>query len=297
MSRAPRGAVITLFLPFLKNQAPRIGATVALNYGDAGMRSISVVIPALNESKNIGHVLDQLPEFVTEVILVDGGSNDGTVAVAQAHRANITVIPQSTPGKGAAMVAGMMRSTSDIVVLLDADGSMVPGEIRSMVDALVGGADVSKGSRGLPGGGSMDFTPIRKLGNTILTKVANLLYGVKWTDFAYGYFALWTDVLPVLHLEALLHGAEHPLESNEGQRHRPKRLGHGFEIEALVFCRSARRGLNVVEVPSHEELRRHGTSNLKAFQDGVRVGLSLMLERFRPRGESTLVDRSLRPTS
>ncbi len=261
------------------------------------MYSISVVIPALNESKNIGHVLDLLPEFVTEVILVDGGSSDGTVAVALAHRPDATVIPQSTPGKGAAMVAGMTISTSDIVVLLDADGSMDPAEIRLMVEALVKGADVAKGSRGLPGGGSMDFTPIRKLGNTVLTKVANILYGVHWTDFAYGYFALWTDTLPVLHLEALLHGADHPLQSTDGLRHRPRKLGHGFEIEALVFCRSARRGLQVVEVPSHEELRRHGTSNLKAFQDGVRVGLALLLERCRPRDKAGRLDRTLRPKS
>ncbi len=259
------------------------------------MRSISVVIPALNESKNIGHVLDGLPDFVTEVILVDGGSSDDTVAVAEAHRPDIKLIPQTTPGKGAAMVAGMIVSSSDIVVLLDADGSMNPAELQSMVEVLCEGADVAKGSRGLPGGGSMDFTPIRKLGNTVLTKIANVLYGVQWTDFAYGYFALWTDVLPVLNLASLLEDADHPLESHDGLRHRPRKLGHGFEIEALVFCRSARRGMKVVEVPSHEELRRHGTSNLKAFKDGVRVGLALLVERLRSRNSPVQLDRTLRP--
>ncbi len=234
--------------------------------------------------------------MVTEIILVDGGSTDATIAVAQLHRPEITVIHQRTPGKGAAMAVGMVASTSDLVILLDADCSMNPAEIPSMVEALLLGADVVKGSRGLPGGGSTDFTWVRKSGNTVLTQVANLLYRTKWTDFAYGYFALWADVVSVLELEKLIAEESHPMTTSRGRRHRPRKLGHGFEIEALVFCRSARRGLQVVEVSSLEDLRRHGTSNLLALQDGIRVGITLLAERLRSRASIPL-ERTSRPTS
>jgi len=250
----------------------------------------------MNEARNIGIVLDQLPPMVSEVILVDGGSTDETVAVARTHRPDVIVVDQHSPGKGAAMVTGALEATSDIIIFLDGDCSMNPAEIPSMVEALLGGADVAKGSRGMTGGGSQDFTWIRKLGNSILTVVANVAFRVRWTDFAYGYFAFWSDIQGVLDFEGVLESNEHPLHTSTGQRHRPKKLGHGFEIEALVFCRAARRNLNVVEVPSHEDLRRHGTSNLLALQDGFRVALTLVVERFGKRTTMT-PDRSRRPSA
>ncbi len=119
---------------------------------------ISVVIPALNEAKNLEHVLPALPEGLFEVILVDGASVDATVATARRLRPDVRLVRQTRSGKGNALACGFAASRGDIIVMLDADGSADPGEIPRFVETLLGGADFAKGSRRLEGGGSADIT-------------------------------------------------------------------------------------------------------------------------------------------
>ncbi|MCA1672103.1 MAG: glycosyltransferase, partial [Actinobacteria bacterium] len=88
--------------------------------------TVSLVIPAKNEARNIAWVLQRVPRFVTEVILVDGASTDDTVAVAKSEYPNIRVVHQDRPGKGAALRAGFAAAGGDFIVMLDADGSMDP---------------------------------------------------------------------------------------------------------------------------------------------------------------------------
>ena len=88
--------------------------------------SVSVVIPALNEARNLPHVLAQLPEDLDEVILVDGGSLDRTVEVARELMPGITTMGQTRTGKGNALACGFAACTTDIVVMIDADGSTDP---------------------------------------------------------------------------------------------------------------------------------------------------------------------------
>ena len=133
---------------------------------------ISIVVPALNEALNLSVVLPQLPQ-VHEVILVDGGSVDGTVMAARRALPDIITVLQSRKGKGNALAAGFARVTGDIVIMFDADGSADPAEIVRFVEALKAGADFAKGSRFTAGGGSADITTIRHLGNKFLNGVFN----------------------------------------------------------------------------------------------------------------------------
>src|SRR5689334_7848483 len=105
---------------------------------------VSVVIPTLNEERNVGWVLERLPDLVDEVILVDGRSTDDTVAVARSVRPDIQVVLETTPGKGAALRAGFAAVRGDYLVMIDADGSMDPAEIVRFVDALQSGCDFVK---------------------------------------------------------------------------------------------------------------------------------------------------------
>jgi hypothetical protein len=216
---------------------------------------VSVVIPAMNEAKNIGHVLERLPEDLHEVILVDGSSKDETVAVAVAARPDIRVLNQLGSGKGDALRTGFAAVTGNLIVMLDADGSARPEEIPSFVGALLAGADFAKGSRFLAGGGSSDITPIRRLGNAFLSGTVNLVYGTRFTDLCYGYNAFWTRCLPFISLDA-----------------------PGFEVETLINLRIAAAGLQITEVPSHETERISGQSNLKTFRDGFRVLFTILRE-------------------
>ena len=151
--------------------------------------TVSVVIPAKNEERNISHVLDALPEGMHEVILVDGNSVDRTVEVARQHYPEIIVIGQTRKGKGNALACGFERATGDFIVMIDADSSTDPSEIPRFVDALRQGADFAKGSRFMPGAGSSDISRVRQAGNFWLIRFVNLLYGTRYTDLCYGYNA------------------------------------------------------------------------------------------------------------
>jgi glycosyltransferase involved in cell wall biosynthesis len=150
---------------------------------------VSVVIPALNEAANLPHVFARLPHGLHEVILVDGGSIDDTVAVARSLRPGIRIVTQTRRGKGNALACGFEACRGDIIVMIDADGSTDPAEIPAFVQPLLDGADFVKGSRFMRGGGSADITPFRRAGNWMLSQSVNTLYGTRYTDLCYGYNA------------------------------------------------------------------------------------------------------------
>src|SRR5438270_1440191 len=88
--------------------------------------TVSVVIPTLNEQRNIAWVLERLPRIVDEVIVVDGRSTDDTIFAALSTRPDARIVQERTPGKGAALRAGFEAASGDVIVMLDADGSMHP---------------------------------------------------------------------------------------------------------------------------------------------------------------------------
>jgi glycosyltransferase involved in cell wall biosynthesis len=217
---------------------------------------VSLVIPTLNEAENVPHVFARLPDGLHEVIVVDGHSADGTVAIAQRMRPDLRVLTQTGRGKGDALATGFAACTGDIVVTLDADGSADPAEIPRFVAALCSGADFVKGSRFAQGGASSDITLLRRLGNQALNTLVNTLYRTSFTDLCYGYNAFWTHCLPYMRVDC-----------------------DGFEVETLVNVRVAKAGLVIQEVPSFEHNRLYGRSNLHAVRDGSRVLRTIVHER------------------
>jgi glycosyltransferase involved in cell wall biosynthesis len=226
---------------------------------------VSVVIPTLNEARNLEHVFAGLPAGLHEVIVVDGHSVDGTPDVARRLLPEVRVVNQTRNGKGNALACGFAVATGDIIVMIDADGSTDPAEIPLFVAALTAGADFAKGSRFAPGGGSSDITRLRGLGNRALGLVVNALYGTRYSDLCYGYNAFWARYAPVFELR----------EQTPGQR---AVWGDGFEIETLLNLRAAGAGLAITEVPSFEHPRIHGVSNLNAVRDGWRVLRTILTE-------------------
>lgn len=217
---------------------------------------VSVVIPAMNEAENLPYVFKSLPDWIHEVVLVDGNSTDATVDVARALRPDVKVVEQVGRGKGDALISGFAACTGDIIVMVDADGSADGQEIVSYVSALVGGADFAKGSRFANGGGTDDMTFVRRLGNRALCAIVNAKFGARYTDLCYGYNAFWRHCLDRITLDCT-----------------------GFEIETLINIRVVKAGLRVQEVPSHEYLRIHGVSNLNALRDGIRVLRVILREK------------------
>jgi glycosyltransferase involved in cell wall biosynthesis len=228
--------------------------------GSSAAAMVSVVIPTLDEERNIAWVLNRLPSVVDEVIIVDGRSTDGTVEAALAARSDVRVVDEPTPGKGAALRAGFEAARGDVIVMLDADGSMHPDELTRYLDRMGEGYDLVKGSRFLPGGGTADISRLRAVGNLALLGFANWLFRCEFTELCYGFMALRRSALPRLRLTA-----------------------DGFEIETQIVASALREGMRVAEVPSFEAARRSGVSNLRTFRDGSRVLRELLrVSRLEP---------------
>ncbi len=127
---------------------------------------VSIVICTLDEEANLPKVLNKIPDWVDEVILVDGYSKDNTVSIAKGMLPSIRILYQPGRGKDDAMKDGFRNATGEIIVTLDADGSTDPTQIPEFVSLLLKGYDFSKSSRFLK------YNPImpvhRKVGNKML---------------------------------------------------------------------------------------------------------------------------------
>ncbi len=243
----------------------------ACDHSLASWPRVSVVIPTLNEARNLPHVFEALPPDIHEVIVADGHSVDDTLAVVRRLRPEARIVMQTRTGKGNALACGCAAATGDVIALIDADGSTDAGEIPKFVSALLAGADFAKGTRFAGGGGSEDITRLRSFGNHMLTSLVNLLYGTRYTDLCYGFNVFWQEHLPVLGLDATT-----VLPADDCSH----LWGDGFEIETLINVRIAAAKLSVAEVPSFEHSRIYGVSNLSAFSDGLRVLRTVLHERF-----------------
>jgi len=228
---------------------------------------VSVIVPALHEAENVREILPYLAEYY-EVILVTGKDDEQTAQAGREALPGVRVIYQTRKGKGNAMACGFIEATGDILVMFDVDGSADPNEIPDFIAALVAGADLAKGSRFTPGGGSDDITFIRNMGNKGLNLLASILTSTKFTDLCYGYNAFWSDQLYMLDLPDPY--KDMGVEMVQGD---------GFEIEALIIGRFALSGARIAEVPSFEHDRYHGESNLNAVKDGIRVLWTIMQDR------------------
>jgi glycosyltransferase involved in cell wall biosynthesis len=224
----------------------------------SAVSTVSVVIPTLNEARNLAFVLNTVPSWVNEIVVVDGRSTDDSVRVAKVLRPNVRIIHELRRGKGAALRAGLAAASGDIRIIMDGDGSMDGADLQAFRDAVVSGAEYVKGSRFCSLGGSADITPLRRFGDWGICLLIRTLFGAKYTDGTFGFKAVRADCLDKIRIDT-----------------------DGFEVELLIDIRAHRAGLRTVEVPCFETHRIHGNSNLHALRDGLRCLRVIVRERFR----------------
>jgi hypothetical protein len=229
--------------------------------------AISIVIPAVDAAMNVYFVLRQLPE-AHEVVLVDCGSTDGTQDVARHARPDVRVLDRPGADRATALAAGLAAASGDSIVTLPVDGSADPGEIPSFVEALLGGADLVKGSRYVEGGSALVTAPGGALGDRVLTWLGRRLLGAELTDLGYGFYAFWADQRDLLRLPA-----------GDGQR-----TGTwAGQADVAVAVRLAGAGATVVEVPTTEKAPLVGPATPWGEGGFVRGVRTVLAERRRGR--------------
>ncbi len=187
---------------------------------------VSVIIPTHNEAQAIERVLADIPsDLVTEVIVVDSNSDDGTPEIAA--RMGARVVQEPRRGYGQACLTGLAAANSpDVVVFLDGDYSDRPSELPILLAPIIDGrADITLGSR-LQGRHSAGALPWHQaFGNRLAARLINVLYGLKISDLG-PFRASRADVLRALALEETT---------------------YGWAVEMIL--KGALAGFRVVEVP------------------------------------------------
>ncbi len=144
--------------------------------------TIAVIIPVLNEEAAIGRVIDDIPVWVDDIIVVDNGSTDSTARVAAVHGARVIAEPQR--GYGAACLRGIAAlNAPDIVVFLDGDYSDHPEEMPLLVDPVIQSeVDFMVGSRARGTREPGSLTPQATFGNWLATRLIRIFWGIRYTD-------------------------------------------------------------------------------------------------------------------
>lgn len=215
------------------------------------MRSdlVTVVVPTYNERHNVPHLAAAVRLHGYRLLIVDDDSPDGTGTVAEAVAAPdplMEVLHRPVKeGLGPAYAAGFDRVLAgdcEVVIEMDADFSHNPADLPRLVDAVESGADLAIGSRYVPGGGTPDWPPHRRLLSRGGNVYARLMLDIPVRDATAGFRAFRADALRALPYRAA------------------QASGYGFQVEMAMRAHDA--GMNIVELPVIFRDRTVGTSKM-----------------------------------
>jgi len=214
---------------------------------------VAVVIPTFNEAESIGAVVAELPrDIVDRIIVVDGGSTDGTQERARNAGADVIAVGR---GYGLACLTGAQAADgADIIVFMDGDGADDPAAIAALVAPIrAGDYDfiIASRARGEREPGSMASHQI--LAGLVAGRLTKLLYGVRYTDMC-AFRAIRRDTLLTLRM---------------------RELTYGWNLEMQM--RVARAGLRVLELPVGYRRRIGGQSKVAgSLRGSIKAGLKII---------------------
>jgi len=235
--------------------------------------AVTLLVPTLNEIDGMRAIMPQVdPGWCDQVLVVDGGSTDGTQDYARAQ--GYDVIVQRQRGIRYAYQEAFAHVRGDIVVTFSPDGNSVPRLIPELARAVADGADMAIASRYLPGATSEDDDLVTALGNWTFTKLINLLHGGRYTDAFVMFRAYRTKLFWELGLDR-----------DEG--YAPERVFRTvIGVEPLLSIRAAKAGLRIAEIPGDEPPRIGGARKLRVFRWGGAYLLQTLREVYYWRATS-----------
>jgi len=223
---------------------------------------LSIIIPAYNEEKAIGKVLDKIKSGVksdAEIIVVDDGSKDNTAR--EAMERGVKVVRHAVnQGKGVSIRHAVASAEGEFVLFLDGDGQDDPGDIPKLLRAMNDyHADFVIGSRWL---GTLKEGAISRLNFSVtdlITKTINLLFKCNVTDSQAGFRCVRKDKIKKFSFKA-----------------------KGYDIETEMLVQAVKHKLRIVEVPVTRFKRPYGRSKLRRFRLGIKILSVILRELFTP---------------
>ncbi|QAU33638.1 glycosyltransferase family 2 protein [Janthinobacterium sp. 17J80-10] len=206
---------------------------------------LSIILPAKNESTALKSLLPELTRLYpdTEIIIVDDGSSDDTLAVCQSYRVKVVSHPYSM-GNGAAVKSGARAANGDILIFMDADGQHKSDDISRLLEKLREGYDMAVGSR--QSGSQAGIH--RAVANDVFSRIASWMVMQPIADLTSGFRAVRASKFrQFLYL-----------------------LPNGFSYPTTITMSFFRAGYRVAYVPIHAPQRIGGSSHISPIRDGAR---------------------------
>lgn len=224
-----------------------------------GPQDVTILIPTKNEEDGIGWVIEEFQKLgYNNIFVIDGHSTDRTREIAKKKGANVVL--QTGKGKGQAVAEAFKMIDSEVIVMIDGDGTYDPKDVEKLLEPIRRGiAEHVIGNR-LSNFEDGAFTRLNLIGNKIFNAMFRFFYGVPVYDLLTGYRAFTKDLYKSVELEK-----------------------HGFEIETELTVETIAKGFRIAEVPISYR-KRKGKANLHPIKDGWGIGKAIieLLVRYNP---------------
>ncbi len=228
----------------------------------------TLLVPTLNEFDGMRSIMPQVDRtWVDQILILDGGSTDGTVEHAREQRYEVVI--QERPGIRFAYMDALPHIRGDVILTFSPDGNSIPALIPVILDKIEVGFDMVIASRYLAGAKSEDDDFITAFGNWLFTRTVNLLHGGSYTDAMVIYRAYWKDMIAALDLD------------QDASYSTPEWLFRTLiSWEPLLSVRAAKQRLKVAEIPGDEPARIGGERKLKVLKWGAAYYFQFWRELF-----------------
>lgn len=208
---------------------------------------ITLFVPTLNEIDGMKAVMPHVrKKWVDEILVLDGGSTDGTVEYAKSK--GYRVVMQKSKGITNASLEGIKAANGDYIISFSPDGNSLPEAIPSLVKKINEGYDMVIGSRYLKGAKSEDDDMITAFGNWMFTKMINICFGGKYTDSLVMVRAFRKDIVKDIHENI-----------------------HRAGLEPILSIQCAKEKLKVTEIPASEPKRIGGKRKMNPILNGLAI--------------------------